>query len=265
MLRYGRGRVFGDVDRLGSPIRCGAGVLGLPADAAVAGGLRLPTLRRADGLDDDQPPAGLRQLSTPGVAEGARQQSDPAELRGVAGARPTAIIAVGGSDARNRTHAGRRWCTGRAAGRSETDAPWVCVGAVHEVRSARVPVPGGSPRSARAVLQPDSGGGWQDPVAVSDQRASGGGAPASRGRPAVPHAHRGVLAGLRAVGRRPTRRAWGGLARGGQKRGLPAAFAGEVVAQIDALVGSGTVDDWDLEAIETAARRKAVGVAAGAA
>src|SRR3972149_3751677 len=38
----GRGRVFGDVDRLGSPIRFLAGVLGLPAEAAVGGGHDLP-------------------------------------------------------------------------------------------------------------------------------------------------------------------------------------------------------------------------------
>lgn len=32
------------------------------------------------------------------------------------------------------------------------------------------------------------------------------------------------------------------------------AFAAEVVAEIEALVGDGAVDDWDLEAIEMAAR-----------
>jgi hypothetical protein len=66
------------------------------------------------------------------------------------------------------------------------------------------------------------------------------------------------------VGRRPTRRARGGLARGGQKGGLQAAFAGEVVAEIDALVGPGAVDRLNFEAVEVAARRQALRVAARA-
>jgi hypothetical protein len=66
------------------------------------------------------------------------------------------------------------------------------------------------------------------------------------------------------MGQRPARNARGGLARGGQKRGFKAAFEGEIVAEIEALVGTDAVDDWDLEAIETAARRKAMRVAAHA-
>lgn len=66
------------------------------------------------------------------------------------------------------------------------------------------------------------------------------------------------------MGRRPTRSARGGLARGGQKGGFKAAFEGEIIAEIEALVGPGAVDDWDFEAIETAARRRAMRVAARA-
>ena len=64
------------------------------------------------------------------------------------------------------------------------------------------------------------------------------------------------------MGRRPTRRARGGLARGGQKGGLKEAFGAEVAAEIEALVGAG--EGWDFEAIETAARRAALRVAARA-
>ena len=60
------------------------------------------------------------------------------------------------------------------------------------------------------------------------------------------------------------RGARGDLARGRQKGGFKTAFAAEIVAEIDALVGPGAVEDWDFEAIETAARRAALRVAARA-
>ena len=63
------------------------------------------------------------------------------------------------------------------------------------------------------------------------------------------------------MGRRPTGRAGGDLARGREKGGFKAAFAAEIVAEIEALVGTGAVDDWDFEAIETAARRRVLRVA----
>ncbi len=66
------------------------------------------------------------------------------------------------------------------------------------------------------------------------------------------------------MGRRPTRSARGGLARGGPKGGLKKAFDAEVVAEIEALVGPGAADGLDFEAIETAARRRALAVAARA-
>jgi hypothetical protein len=61
-----------------------------------------------------------------------------------------------------------------------------------------------------------------------------------------------------------TPHARGGPAGGGQKGGFKTAFEAEIVAEIEALVGTGAVDDWDFEAIETAARRKAMRVAARA-
>lgn len=54
----------------------------------------------------------------------------------------------------------------------------------------------------------------------------------------------------------------GGLGRGGQKGGFEIAFAGEIQGEIEALVGDDAVGDWDFEAIETAARRQALRVAA---
>ena len=65
------------------------------------------------------------------------------------------------------------------------------------------------------------------------------------------------------MGRRPTGR---GCLRdgGGQKGGFKAAFESEIVAEIEALIGTGAVDEWDFEAIETAARRHALRVAARA-
>jgi len=62
------------------------------------------------------------------------------------------------------------------------------------------------------------------------------------------------------TGRRP-----GGLRDGGgQKGGLKEAFASEVATEIEALIGPGAVDGLDFEALETAARRQALHVAARA-
>ena len=66
------------------------------------------------------------------------------------------------------------------------------------------------------------------------------------------------------MGRRPTRRLRGRLARGGQKRGFKTAFEAEIVTEIEALLGTGVVDEWDFEAMETAVRRMAMRVAARA-
>ena len=63
------------------------------------------------------------------------------------------------------------------------------------------------------------------------------------------------------MGRRPTRRLQGRLARGGQKKGFKAALEVETVTEIEALLGTGVVD-WDFEAIEMAARRMAMRMAA---
>ena len=61
-----------------------------------------------------------------------------------------------------------------------------------------------------------------------------------------------------AVGRARGRR------RGGEKRGFKDRFAVEIDAEIEALVGPGATDGLDFEAIERAARRQALGVAARA-
>ena len=51
---------------------------------------------------------------------------------------------------------------------------------------------------------------------------------------------------------------------GGQKRGLKTVLDAEVISEIEALIGPGCVDRLDFEAIETAARRRALSVAARA-
>jgi hypothetical protein len=60
--------------------------------------------------------------------------------------------------------------------------------------------------------------------------------------------------------RRQTGGDGGGLGRGGQKGGLKEAFDAGIV-EIEALVGPGALDGLDFEAIETAARRRALQVA----
>ncbi len=114
------------------------------------------------------------------------------------------------------------------------------------------------------VLQRHAGRRREDAVAVSERRTGRAGPPASRGGPGVPETVGTVLAGLRAVGRCPTRRLRGRLARGGQKKGFKMAFEVETVTEIEALLGTGVDDDWDFEAIEMAARRMAMRVAARA-
>ena len=64
------------------------------------------------------------------------------------------------------------------------------------------------------------------------------------------------------MGRHSTGSLPGGLTRGRQKKGFKTAFGIEIVTEIEALLGTVVVDEWDLEAIETAARRMAMRVAA---
>jgi hypothetical protein len=54
----------------------------------------------------------------------------------------------------------------------------------------------------------------------------------------------------------------GGLGRGGQKGGLKEALAAEISQEIDQLIGAHAADCLDLEALETAARRQALRLAA---
>jgi hypothetical protein len=67
---------------------------------------------------------------------------------------------------------------------------------------------------------------------------------------------------VRALGRCPARRARGGRAGGGPKRGRRAAFQAEVVREVEALVGPGGADTLDFEAVEVAVRRQALRLAA---
>jgi hypothetical protein len=54
------------------------------------------------------------------------------------------------------------------------------------------------------------------------------------------------------------------LARGRQKRGFKEAFGAEIIAEIEALIAPGAAGTLDFEAVETAARRRALQVAARA-
>lgn len=66
------------------------------------------------------------------------------------------------------------------------------------------------------------------------------------------------------MGRRRTASAPGDLERGRQKGGFKEAFDLEVVREIEALIAPGAADRLDFEAVETAARRRALSVAARA-
>ena len=62
----------------------------------------------------------------------------------------------------------------------------------------------------------------------------------------------------------PTGKFPGRLQRGGRKKGLPTNLPSEIVQEIETLLGRPSVADLDLEAIEMAARRHALRLAARA-
>ena len=64
------------------------------------------------------------------------------------------------------------------------------------------------------------------------------------------------------MGRSQTGGFHGGLARGGQKRGLQADFQAAIAHEIETLLGRQAVQGLDFEALETAARQQALHVAA---
>jgi hypothetical protein len=66
------------------------------------------------------------------------------------------------------------------------------------------------------------------------------------------------------VGRRTTVAFPSGLLRGGPKKGLQTDFQNDIVSEIAALLGRQAVDDLDFEALELAARRQALRLAARA-
>jgi hypothetical protein len=66
------------------------------------------------------------------------------------------------------------------------------------------------------------------------------------------------------MGRRSDRASAIGLFRGGQKKGLQTEIQSEIVQEIEALLGSQSIRDLDFEAVEMAARRQALRLAARA-
>ena len=66
------------------------------------------------------------------------------------------------------------------------------------------------------------------------------------------------------MGRRGAGDLPGGLRRGAPKRGLKEALDAEVATEVEALVGPGAAGGLELEAIETAVRRRVLAVAARA-
>ena len=67
---------------------------------------------------------------------------------------------------------------------------------------------------------------------------------------------------MRALGKHRIGTDGGDLARGGQKGGLKKALEGEVLAEVEALIGRDARGEIDLEALEVAARREALRIAA---
>src|SRR6267154_1681344 len=66
------------------------------------------------------------------------------------------------------------------------------------------------------------------------------------------------------MGRCPTGTVPGGFQRGGRKRGLQTDLQNEIVQEIETLLGPQSVADLDFEAVEMAARRQALRLAARA-
>ena len=69
------GRLSQKPDRIGGQIQDRAGVSGLFVEAALAGGIRLSTVRHAVGLDDQPEPAGVCGMPVPGVINGRHDLS----------------------------------------------------------------------------------------------------------------------------------------------------------------------------------------------
>src|SRR6516165_9732302 len=116
--------------------------------------------------------------------------------------------------------------------------------------------------TARSLFHAYAGGRWKDPLALRHCRAGPCVAPSNRGRSGVPPTGGELLGSLRAVGgRRITSHPGGG---GRRKKGLCAGIREEVGEEVEALLGRSAVQDLDLEAVEVAARRQALRLAARA-
>ena len=195
---------------------------------------------------------------------GARQRCEEGSAsEGVACGVLSAILAERRAHGRHPRDSRRRPRGTGGADAAPADAPGVPLGATHEVQQTRLSVCRPSGGSARTVLQPHPRRVREHPLAVAVGRAGRSGRCAGASRPAIPQARRAVLAGVRAVGGCGVGRRPSGL-RSRKKGGLKEAFDAEIIAEIEALVGAGAVDGLDFEAIETAARRRALQVAARA-
>jgi len=116
--------------------------------------------------------------------------------------------------------------------------------------------------ASRPLLQPLARCEWKDPVPLVEYGRGRHCAAASRARTGIPEEHRSLLGGLRTLGRCGVGNIGSGPNRGREKKGFKTAFEAEIFSEIEKLIGPGTVASCDLEAVETAARRKALEVAA---
>jgi hypothetical protein len=118
----------------------------------------------------------------------------------------------------------------------------------------------GAPRS---VPKPHSCRRRQNPLSLSHCRTGRPSPPADRCRSRISRPGRCIVGRMRNVGRQSIGR-FGSLLGGRQKRGLQANLQNEIVQEIETLLGWQAVEDLDFEALETAARRQALRLAARA-
>src|ERR1700682_4404267 len=120
-----------------------------------------------------------------------------------------------------------------------------------------------SPGPSRSFLQPDSGRRREDTVALPDCGAGRCGSAADCGRTPVSRTCRHLLGSLRGVGGCADETSASRLG-GGPKKGLRTELQNDIVQEIEALLGRQSIRDLDFEAVEMAARRQALRLAARA-
>src|SRR5574341_35706 len=172
----------------------------------------------------------------------------------------------GGGDGREISGTERGGTAGRTARTTARHATGLGVRTLDEVQSGGVRLWGARRGAPRSLLQCDLGRRWTNPIAPGQCRASSRGAATNRSRSRVSQSNRGVSQGQRALGRCPAGGdpESGGLDRGGQKGGLKEKLATEIREEIGQLIGNKAAAALDFEAIETAARREALRLAAAA-